>query len=234
MLIPLHTFFIIVTILLVIIDLSHSIFERGLIMLKYILPIILSYLIGSIPFSFLTAKYLGKIDIRNYGSGNTGATNVLRKLGTKAGVIALLGDFLKGFTVAIVVKNVIGIEAAVVSSVFIVIGHCYPIFLGFRGGKGVATTGGTIFALYPLIGIILITSIFIIITITRTVSLASILGATCFPIISLLFSTHKYFLIYSVLLGCFVIYKHKSNIARLISGKESKISFKTKPKNLDI
>lgn len=196
-------------------------------MSKFLLPAILSYLIGSIPFSFLTAKYLGGIDIRNYGSGNTGATNVFRTLGKKSGAIAFGGDFLKGFIVAMLVKIFIGIDVAVVCSVFAVIGHCYPVFLGFKGGKGVATTGGTIFALYPLIGFILLFSVILIIIVSRIVSLASISAAVLFPIISLLFKTHNYFLIYSIVLSLFVIYRHKSNISRLIAGKESKISFKS-------
>ncbi|MCT4565819.1 MAG: glycerol-3-phosphate 1-O-acyltransferase PlsY [Maledivibacter sp.] len=190
-------------------------------------PAIFSYLIGSIPFSFLTAKYLGGIDIRNYGSGNTGATNVFRTLGKKSGAIAFGGDFLKGFIVALLVKIFINIDVAVICSVFVVIGHCYPIFLGFKGGKGVATTGGTIFALYPLIGFILLISVILIIIASRIVSLASISGAILFPIISLLFKTHNYFLIYSIALSLFVIYRHKANISRLLAGKESKISFKS-------
>ena len=83
-------------------------------MSKYLLPVIISYLVGSIPFSFLTAKYMGGIDIRDYGSGNTGATNVLRTLGKKAGAVAFIGDFLKGFIVAIIVKNFIAIDVAVI------------------------------------------------------------------------------------------------------------------------
>jgi len=196
-------------------------------MSKYLIPIIISYLIGSIPFSFLTAKYFGGIDIRNYGSGNTGATNVLRTLGKKAGAVAFLGDFLKGFMVAMIVKKVVGIDVAVISSALVILGHCYPIFLGFKGGKGVATAGGAVFALYPLIGIILLTTVIIIITSTRIVSLASISAAALFPILSLFFKTHNYFLVFSILIGLFVIYRHKSNIVRLISRKESKISFKS-------
>lgn len=195
-------------------------------MIKILLLAILSYLIGSIPFSFLTAKYFGGIDIRNYGSGNSGATNVFRTLGKKAGAVAFLGDFLKGFIITLIVKIYIGIDIAVISSAFVVIGHCYPLFLKFKGGKGVATAGGTIFALYPLVGTILLFSLIIIVKVSKMVSLGSISAAILFPIISLLLNTHKYFLIYATIIGLFVIYKHKSNISRLISGKESKISFK--------
>lgn len=195
-------------------------------MSKFLLPAILSYLVGSIPFSFLTAKYFGGIDIRNYGSGNTGATNVFRTLGKKSGALAFVGDFLKGFIVTLLVKIFIGMDVAVVCAALAVIGHCYPIFLRFKGGKGVATTAGTIFALYPLIGFILFTTGILIIVLSRIVSLASISASLMFPIISLLFSTHEYFIIYSIALSLLVIYRHKSNISRLITGSESKISFK--------
>jgi len=190
---------------------------------KYIVLILLSYLIGSIPFSYLTAKIMGNIDIRNYGSGNSGATNVLRTLGKKAGFIAFVGDFTKGFSVALIAKSILGVDAAVIFSAFVVLGHCYPIFLKFKGGKGVATTGGTIFGLYPLIGIILLVILILIVKFTRIVSLASISAAVLFPIISILLKAPRSFIYYSLFLGAFVVYKHKSNINRLIHGTESKI-----------
>ncbi|WBW94704.1 glycerol-3-phosphate 1-O-acyltransferase PlsY [Oceanirhabdus sp. W0125-5] len=198
----------------------------------YILPIILlGYLVGSIPFSFLTAKYLGKIDIRNYGSGNSGATNVLRTLGKKAGTVAFIGDFLKGFILVTIVKSVLGLDLAIICSISAVFGHCYPIYLKFKGGKGVATSGGTIFALYPLVGVILAICLFTIVKVSKMVSLGSISAAFLLPIISLLLNTEKSFLIYSIIAGLFVIYKHKANISRLIQGKESKLGSKPIKKN---
>lgn len=195
-------------------------------MLNYLIPIISSYLIGSIPFSYLTAKYIGGIDIRKHGSGNSGATNVLRTAGKKAGIIAFVGDFLKGFILALVTKNLFGLEFAIICSIFVVFGHCYSIFLNFKGGKGVATTAGTIFALYPLIGIILLFIQILVIRSSGIMSLASIIVSISFPIISTLLKVPKHFILYSLLMALFIIYKHKSNIKRLISGKESKISFK--------
>lgn len=192
-------------------------------MIKYIIFIILSYLVGSIPFSYITAKVLGQVDIRNYGSGNSGATNVFRVLGKKAGAIAFLGDFFKGLIVAIVSKYYLGFDFALICSLFAVIGHCYPFALGFKGGKGVATTGGTIFGLYPLVGVILLISQILIIKVSRIMSLASISVAILLPIIGLLLGASKNFIIYGIILGCFVIYKHKANIKRLLNGTESKI-----------
>ncbi|MBF8982722.1 glycerol-3-phosphate 1-O-acyltransferase PlsY [Lutibacter sp. B2] len=191
-------------------------------LLKYLLLIILGYLIGSVPFSFIIAKLMGKIDIRNHGSGNSGATNVLRTLGTKAGLVAFFLDFLKGFILALLSKKLLGMEGAVLASTFAVIGHCYPFTLGFKGGKGVATCGGTIFALYPIIGLILIIIQFLIIFTTRIVSLASIITAISFPIVSFILKTPASFNLYALLLGAFIVYKHKANIKRLLSGTESK------------
>ena len=191
-------------------------------LLKYFLLIILGYLIGSVPFSFIIAKFMGNIDIRNHGSGNSGATNVLRPLLAKAGLVAFFLDFLKGFILALLSKKLLGIEGAVLASTFAVIGHCYPFTLGFKGGKGVATCGGTIFALYPIIGLILIIIQFLIIFTTRIVSLASIITAISFPIISFILKTPVSFNLYALLLGAFIVYKHKANIKRLLSGTESK------------
>ncbi|QXM05598.1 glycerol-3-phosphate 1-O-acyltransferase PlsY [Crassaminicella indica] len=195
-------------------------------MSKYIMLIIISYLVGSIPFSYITAKFIGNIDIRKHGSGNSGATNVLRTLGPKAGGTAFILDFLKGFILAIIGKKLLGIQGGVIASAFVVIGHCYPFSLGFKGGKGVATAGGTIFALYPLIGFILMIIHFLITGLTRIVSLASITVAASFPIVSFILKKPISFTLYALCLGSFVIYKHKGNIKRLLSGNESKINFK--------
>lgn len=194
-------------------------------MINYVFPVIISYLIGSVPFSYLTGKFLGNIDIRNFGSGNSGATNVLRTLGRKAGIIAFIGDFLKGFLIALISRHFWGLDIAIIFSLSCIIGHCYPVFLGFKGGKGVATTGGVIFGFYPLIGTILVLILIFIIKITAIMSLASISVAICFPILSYILDTPRNFVLFSILLGLFVIYKHKANIKRLIKGEESKIKF---------
>jgi len=187
---------------------------------------ILSYLIGSIPFSYITAKFLGNVDIRDYGSGNSGATNVFRVLGKKAGLLAFVGDFIKGFTVAILSRKYLGLDLALLCSFIAVIGHCYPFTLRFKGGKGVATSGGTIFGLFPLVGIILLISQILILKISRIMSLASVSVAALLPIIAFILNKPKNFVIYGLILGVFVIYRHKSNIKRLIEGNESKISLK--------
>jgi len=195
-------------------------------MIEIILGIIISYLIGSIPASYLVGKYYGHIDIRNYGSGNSGATNVLRTLGKKAAIIAFFGDFMKGFIISIIGKNFFGLEFSIICSVSVVIGHCYSFFLNFKGGKGVATTGGTIFALNPAIGFILLAIQIIITLSTRIMSLASLIVALSFPVLSLLLKTENSFVVYAFITSLFVIYKHRSNIKRLLNGTESRLSFK--------
>jgi len=188
-----------------------------------LLYVILSYFIGSIPFSYIAGKIFGNIDIRKHGSGNTGATNVYRTLGKKAAIFAFIGDFLKGFIIAIVAKNYLDFDAALFCGTATVLGHCYSPFLKFKGGKGVATAGGTIFGFYPLIGLILVITLITVTAITKIMSVASITVSVLFPILSILLKTPKSFIIYSIFLGAFVVYKHKANIKRLLEGKELKI-----------
>lgn len=188
---------------------------------KFILMLI-GYFIGSVPFAYISGKVFGQLDIRNYGSGNSGATNAFRVLGAKAGGFAFLGDFIKGFIAVKLGIYFLGLTGGITAGLFAVIGHCYPIFLKFKGGKGVATTAGLIFAVNPLIGIILFIILVSIIYITRIVSLASVTGAILFPLVSYFFNMPKNFIYISVILGIFIIYRHKSNVKRLINGTESK------------
>lgn len=190
--------------------------------MKYALLILLGYLIGTIPCSYLSAKAFGKIDVRQHGSGNAGATNVLRTVGKKAALLALIGDVLKGVIPAIIGQFVLGMDGAVICAVSAVIGHCYPIFLGFKGGKGVATAGGMIIGTNPLVAIGLLTYIFIVVKKTKYVSLASITGAIIYPIIFWFLYDSMIVRIGSIFLGLLLVYKHRSNIQRLMAGEESK------------
>lgn len=190
--------------------------------MKYALLILLGYLIGTIPCSYLSAKAFGKIDVRQHGSGNAGATNVLRTVGKKAALLALIGDVLKGVIPAIIGQLVLGMDGAVICAVSAVIGHCYPIFLGFKGGKGVATAGGMIIGTNPLVAIGLLTYIFIVVKKTKYVSLASITGAIIYPIIFWFLYDSMIVRIGSIFLGLLLVYKHRSNIQRLMAGEESK------------
>lgn len=195
---------------------------------ELILMIAIGYTIGSIPFSYLVPKWMGKIDIRQHGSGNTGTTNVVRTLGLKVGIVAFLGDFLKGIiptTIGLVFFSTLG---GIVGGGFAILGHCYSIWLRFKGGKGIATSAGVLIVLMPLILFTLLTIQFIIIFATKIMSLASISSAILLPILTALLYSNNELLYFSVLLAIFVIFKHKDNIKRLIKGEENKLSIKKK------
>lgn len=191
-------------------------------MSKYFILVICGYLLGSIPFAYIVGKLYGNIDIRNHGSGNAGATNAFRVLGAKGGLYAFIGDFLKGVIAVLIGKYVLGIDGGLLTGLFAVIGHCYPIFLKFKGGKGVATSAGIIITVNPLIGLVLMVIQFAIIFSTRIVSLASISVAILFPIVSYFFNMNNNFILLSIFLAIFVIYRHRANIKRLLNGTESK------------
>jgi len=198
--------------------------------LMLILSILSAYLIGSFPTSFILAKMFKGIDIRDVGSKNAGATNVLRTVGKIPAVITLIVDILKGvFAVTIVANFLYGFIADLdydfyrcLMGLIVVCGHIWPVFLRFKGGKGIATTLGVAVALAPKI---LLPSVIVwiaIFSLTNYVSLASILSLISFPIISSMFGGSAYITILSVILCMISSYKHKENIKRLIRGEENK------------
>lgn len=190
------------------------------------MSIIISYLLGSISFSYFIAKIWMGIDIRNYGSGNAGATNVLRVLGTKPAIIALLGDALKGI-IAVYLGKLTGDELIMLlCGLAVVIGHNWPIFLKFKGGKGIATSLGVILTISPLSSLILIIIGVFIIYITRYVSLGSITSAIILPFIFYMLHKSGYYLVFALVLTFLALFRHRSNIQRLLSGKESKLGEK--------
>lgn len=189
---------------------------------------LLSYLIGSIPFSYLIPKWIGKIDIRLHGSGNTGTTNVVRTLGMKVGVLAFIGDFLKGLIPTLIGLIWLGEIGGITGALLSVIGHCYPVWLKFKGGKGVATSAGVMLVLLPDLFVMLLLVQFAVIFLTRYMSLASIISACLLPVLSFVFSKSMPLLAFSIALGLFVIYRHRSNLKRLIQGTESKLGKKPK------
>jgi len=196
-------------------------------MLKLTL-LILSYISGSIPFGFLIARWVKKIDIRNFGSGNIGATNVFRVVGRSWGVFVFTLDFLKGF-LPLLIANSLLVQPS--DYIFILIaslavcGHNWTLFLKFKGGKGVATSLGAVTGLslvFPNLGIVLILAVsswIIVFLISKYVSLASILASFVFLILSL-FSQPFSVKIASFLLFLFIGIRHKTNIVRLIKKKE--------------
>ncbi len=193
------------------------------------LPAVLAYLIGGLPFGYLFVRFsLGK-DVRTMGSGNIGATNVHRTAGRKAGLVVLLLDILKGF-LAIWLAAVLSHNdalAVAMAVVAVMLGHCYPVFLKFKGGKAVACFIGAFLYLAPLA--LLITTVFflLVVALTKFISLASITGAAIFPpVFWLSYHPAPSILIAAILSALLIVYRHHANISRLLSGTENVFSLK--------
>ncbi len=203
---------------------------------QILISALLSYLLGSINTSIIVSKIFGIGDIRKKGSGNAGATNTLRVAGAKAAVLVVLGDALKGITAVLVSKIICqslfgadGINySPYIASVMVVVGHIFPLYFGFRGGKGIMTAISVIFILDWHIGIILVGVFACMILCFNYVSLASCVCAFIYPFIVYLFHSENIpFLVSAVIIASLAIIKHRTNIVRLASGTESKL-FKKK------
>ena len=207
-------------------------------MAAYIIVAIIAYFLGSISFSVIFSKKFAGIDVREKGSGNAGTTNVLRTVGKKVAALTLICDILKGVVavligviVAKIINNVDGALIVQIAGIAVVIGHTFPIFFGFKGGKGVATSIGVLLVTNWQIGLICIVFALTIIVLTRMVSAGSVLAAVLFPILTL-FIGKDYFIIkgsyfvFSVIMAVIVMFNHRSNIKRILSGTENKLSFK--------
>ena len=207
-------------------------------MISLLCGLSISYLIGSLPTAFIVGKFVRNIDIRTVGSGNVGATNVFRAVGKKWGVFVLLIDMVKGILPVVglpifLQPDIVPIDMyKVFLGVAVVCGHNWTVFLKFKGGKGVASTAGILIALFPNAILVVLLLFFVVVFVTRYVSLGSIIGAVCFPFVLAIFYRHSesfYFsLCFSVLLSFFILFRHKTNIMRLIKGEENKISFSKK------
>ncbi|TJX16146.1 glycerol-3-phosphate 1-O-acyltransferase PlsY [Tissierella creatinini] len=187
--------------------------------------ITLSYLLGCFSTAYLIGKIFKNIDIRGYGSGNAGATNVMRVLGKKMGVLTFLLDFVKGIIAVLIGIKISGYNGGLLAAIFVVLGHDYPVFLRFKGGKGISTTIGTVALLnFP----IALTSVIIgILTalISKYVSLGSIIFLIMVPIISLIFSptnSNNFIITYSIL-AIIGIYRHKENIKKILNKTENRM-----------
>lgn len=197
--------------------------------MKYLLVSVIAYLLGNFATAYVVAKAAGKIDIRKFGSGNAGSTNVLRVLGVKAAILVFAGDVLKGVAAVLIGRYLAGSNGALLAGILVVIGHNWPIVLGGKGGKGIATTIGVMLAIDPLIVLFIVIIGVIIIAVTRYVSLASVTGVIIFPISMIVTKKPLEYIIFSLILSGMALFKHRSNIGRLISGTESKIGLKKKP-----
>ena len=199
-----------------------------LIVIKLIALAIISYLIGSIPTGYLIVKWLKGIDIRKTGSGSTGATNVKRVLGTKWFFIVMLLDALKGAVPVLLAVRWLNFYdyrglSPVVAALAVIIGHSKSIFLGFTGGKSVATGVGTILALCWPVGLIIAAVWGIITYTTKYVSLGSVIAISLAPVLMNAFNQNVYYICFAALGAVYVIIMHKENIKRLLPGKENKV-----------
>ena len=215
-------------------------------MVAYIIMAIVAYLIGSINFSVIISKKMAGFDVREKGSGNAGSTNVLRTVGKKAALITLVCDILKGVIsvlIALLVGKIAGESANLaivveIAALAVVIGHTFPVFFGFRGGKGVATSLGVILIVNWKIGLICLVFALALMALTRMVSLGSISASVLFAVLTM-FIRDSYiggiefdfsFIIFGILLAALVIFNHRTNLKRIINGTENKLNFKKKDK----
>ena len=191
--------------------------------MDWALLIIGAYIIGSIPVGLILGKLIWKKDLRRYGSHNIGATNAWRILGRKAGILIFLLDFIKGQLGVLLGACMFGLSGAmVVGGFFAMLGHIFPIFLGFKGGKGVATSLGVIAALMPKVTAIVFVTWLVLFILTRYVSVASIVAAVLTPILAAAFREPTIYFLFVLVMAIFIVLRHKENIARLKAGHENK------------
>ncbi|MFK5927412.1 MAG: glycerol-3-phosphate 1-O-acyltransferase PlsY [Desulfuromusa sp.] len=186
--------------------------------------LIAAYLIGAIPTGVILTRLVGGEDIRSAGSGNIGATNVYRVAGRKLGIITLVGDCLKGVIPLLIAQqgfNLAGQGIALVALAAF-IGHCYPVYLGFKGGKGVATALGIFLVISPLSVPCILILFIVVLWKWRYISLASISAAAAIPLLVLFFESSFPLFVATLIITAIVIWKHRANIERLRSGTESK------------
>ena len=212
-------------------------------MVVYIIMAIIAYLIGSVNFSVIFSKKFAGFDVREKGSGNAGSTNMLRSVGKKAAALTLVCDVLKGvvaIVIAIIVGNIIQDSnkelLLQIAGIAVVLGHTFPIFFQFKGGKGVATSLGILLMSNWQIGLICLVFALVLMALTRMVSLGSCAAAVLFPVLTLFINDHytvltegkqgSTYLVYSIIMAVIVLFNHRSNIKRILNGTENKLSFK--------
>ncbi len=212
-------------------------------MAVYIIMAIIAYLIGSVNFSVIFSKKFAGFDVREKGSGNAGSTNMLRSVGKKAAALTLVCDVLKGvvaIVIAIILGNIIQDSnkelLLQIAGIAVVLGHTFPIFFQFKGGKGVATSLGILLMSNWQIGLICLVFALVLMALTRMVSLGSCAAAVLFPVLTLFINDHytvltegkqgSTYLVYSIIMAVIVLFNHRSNIKRILNGTENKLSFK--------
>lgn len=211
-------------------------------MATYIIVAVIAYLIGSINFSIILSKKMAGFDIREKGSGNAGTTNMLRSVGKKAAVITLICDILKGVVSILIavlagkiIKNLDNALLVQLAGIFVIIGHTFPVFFKFKGGKGIATALGVLLMTNWQIGLICLVFALVLMALTKMVSVGSIAAAILFPIL-VAFIDQNYivptsnsnwsYLVFSIIIALLVIFNHRANVQRILNGTENRLSFK--------
>ena len=199
-------------------------------MLFVIISAVISYLIGCINLALLISKYIYNKDIRSEGSGNPGATNTMRIFGKKAGLAVFLIDFAKGLAAVLIARLLVKFfnapyETILVSGFFVQIGHIFPVFYKFKGGKGVAAAAGAATGIMPFTALIVLTVFAVVLTVTKTVSAASLISAASYPLVAYILGGDKSNLLFLFAASCsvLIIVKHSQNIRRLLDGEEKPV-----------
>lgn len=198
----------------------------------WIIIAVASYLLGSFNSSIVISKLFLHKDIREYGSGNAGLTNAYRTMGAGKTLLVLIGDIAKG-VLAVSIGTFLGMQLGnmmmgkLVAAIFVIVGHVFPLYFGFRGGKGILVGATALFMLDYRMFLIAFVLFVIALALTRWVSLGSILGAVSFPVTMFYFYRETVMTVIAVVLAAVVIYMHRSNIGRILNGKENKFSFKS-------
>ncbi|MFS8540901.1 MAG: glycerol-3-phosphate 1-O-acyltransferase PlsY [Tissierellales bacterium] len=198
--------------------------------MKILVTIVLCYLIGSFSSAYILGKLIMKADIRSYGSGNAGATNALRVFGKKIGLMVFILDILKSILAVYIGGKILGYDGKILGGFFAVIGHMWPIFLKFRGGKGIATSFGMLLSIHWPTAIITLIGFIIVLLLSKYVSLASISACVLAPIVIALVKEpfDRKFFIAVLIIAITSIIKHRSNIRRLLNGQEYKLGEKVR------
>jgi glycerol-3-phosphate acyltransferase PlsY len=193
--------------------------------LKYIIIILISYLIGNISNAYFIGKIFLKKDVREYGSGNAGATNAIRAFGFKIGILVFIGDLLKGVLATYISYKIDPVYGQYIGGLSLIIGHNWPAVLKFKGGKGIASSIGVMLFINPYLSLICFIVGLSIAALTKIVSIGSLIGVSLAPVIAIIFfrPLEKEFLIFTILLSLMAIFRHKENIVRLIKGEEKKL-----------
>jgi len=191
--------------------------------------LVLAYLIGALPSSVWIGMKFYDTDVREHGSGNAGATNTFRVLGKRAGIIVLILDILKAWIAVSLLSVLAGnesIEFQLTLGLVAVLGHIFPIYIGFRGGKGIASLLGVIISIHPMAALISIGVFLLTLIISRFISLSSMFAACAFPVLIVYYfnESNNSLIIFSVMVAVLVIFTHKKNIERLLKNEESKVS----------